>query len=440
MKKKFAYPFLLLFLIILILLPTLLSTSFGKPFFVRALQHKLHATINIEKLQLSWLGPQKLENISFSNPYTTGSVETLTSNVPFWSLSRMSDTFLLENGTFSFPSYSGGKLERINAKVIGKNIQATGVTSEGGSFKVQGNIDSQEDFDLTGHFQKIPTIALDGLLQSKDLLYKVLGPTFNLNGAFTYQKHLGTLSLDFSSLNGQASLSASMADHILTLKEPLMATLRITENFSNDFDNIPKIATQDPIILRIMTQDFQLPFDPFSLKHLQIGNASLNLGKIQVQSDQSIRSLLKLFKNVTLSQHIPIWFSPVNWKINKGVLEIGRIDALVANAIHLCAWGQIDLLRDDIEMMIGIPSDTLEQFFGIQSLSKNYVLGIPVRGSLKNPELVTGPAIAKITAMSASQQLPVPGGKIFGRVVQTFTQATEGEKAPPPNRPFPWEK
>ena len=421
MKK---WLLLLVVVLLIALLPNILSTVLGKPIFEKALRNQFRVEVSIDKLHLSWLGPQKLDGIVFTDAQLSGSIASFISDVPFWALSQMSKAFILENGEVSFPQ---GKLENIQAKVHGKNIQATGATSAGGSFTIHGQMHAQDDFDLTADLQKIPTIVLDKLSPS---LEKILGPTFTLNGALTYKNKSGTLTCALASPNAHGSLKAAIADHVLTLQEPLIATLQI-----------PNI-TQEPVIVRVMTDGFRCPFDPFSLKALHVESANLNLGKIRIQNSPQIRSLLKVFKNVNIGETVPVWLTPVSLKIENGVLEVGRIDALVADAIHLCAWGQMNVVKDTLDMRLGIPADTLEKFFGVGNLSKNYVLSMPVRGSLQEPELISAPAIAKLTAISVSDKLPIPGvgGKVFGGLVKAFAQSSEDEKAPPPNRPFPWEK
>ena len=55
-------------------------------------------------------------------------------------------------------------------------------------------------------------------------------------------------------------------------------------------------------------------------------------------------------------------------------------------------------------MTLGIPSDTLKKAFGIKNLPKNYVMTMPIRGLTQKPEIVTGPAVAKIAALIAASQ------------------------------------
>ena len=167
------------------------------------------------------------------------------------------------------------------------------------------------------------------------------------------------------------------------------------------------------------------------------------MGQVRARTGKSLRSLLTLLKSQKIGKEVNIWFSPVSFKVENGLMETGRMDALLADAIHICTWGNIDLLHDRIEMFLGLPADTLANSFGIKNLSRNYVLKIPIQGSTKDPDIATGPATAKIAAMVAAQQIPKvggTGGKVFGGLLNVLTRAKEDEDVPPPNRPFPWEK
>ena len=60
--------------------------------------------------------------------------------------------------------------------------------------------------------------------------------------------------------------------------------------------------------------------------------------------------------------------------------------------------------------------------------------------SLQNPEISTGPAAAKIATLLAGQQLSKKAGP-FGTLIDKVNPLNlDDQDAPPPNRPFPWEK
>lgn len=445
MKKWFLL--LLIFILLLIgFFPFIASTTLGKPFFIQLIKTKVKGDITIEKLDLSWLGPQRFENISLANQDVSADVALITSNVPFWKLSHLGNSFTLQDGTFSFSAYEGAEITNVQALINGNNLKATGSTPQGGSLSIRGTIQSDENFDITADLKQIPTIAIDQLLKLNGLAYKTLGMTLNANGACTFTKNQGSISMVLTSPNFKGSINAAITNGILTLNEPLNATLQVSKELTevllqHTSDKIiTGLETKNPFILRILTPGFSCPIKPFRFDQLEVGAASLDLGQVRVQSGESLHFLVKLFKNKDFGKNIDIWFTPVAFQIQNGVIELGRMDALLSRSIHLCTWGDIDVKKDKLHMFLGLPADTLQESFGIQTLSRNYVLKIPVHGSLNNPKFDTGPAIAKIATMTASQQIPTKGGKIFGGIVNVFTQAQDDGDAPPPNRPFPWER
>jgi hypothetical protein len=138
------------------------------------------------------------------------------------------------------------------------------------------------------------------------------------------------------------------------------------------------------------------------------------------------------------TKQMSVWFTPLSFSIENGVLHSGRMDALIANSVHLCTWGSIDLQTQKLHMYLGIPADTLKSAFGLKNLSANYVLKIPIRGSVKDPDLKTNSATAKIAAMVAAQQIPKKGA-VLGGLVNAFAQSKEEKDIPPAKHPFPWE-
>jgi hypothetical protein len=131
-----------------------------------------------------------------------------------------------------------------------------------------------------------------------------------------------------------------------------------------------------------------------------------------------------------------LWFTPLFFNLHEGLLETSRVDFLIDQKIHICTWGTIDYLNDQLDMFVGLPADTLQQSFGIQKLPDAYVMKIALTGTMKKPKLATHAAAAKIAALLAAQKsshnwLSTGVFSLFGGI---------DTSVPPPNRPFPWEK
>ncbi len=165
--RKTLIVLLLLVCLVFFFLPQLLSTSMGKRFLEDALETKFRSKITIGSAHLSWLGPQVFQKVTFSNPDTSGKIESVSSNVPLWSLSEFGNAFDLKNGIFTFPQVGDLSVGPVNAKFSGHAIDAVGTASQGGSFTIAGKIYSKTDFDLKAHFKNMPSVPRRSVHPSK---------------------------------------------------------------------------------------------------------------------------------------------------------------------------------------------------------------------------------------------------------------------------------
>lgn len=419
-------------LAIVAFLPKIASTPLGKPFFVKALEVKSQSKVEIGSLNLSWFGPQKFRQLKWSHDSITGTLEELEIATPFWSFSG---PFHLKNGSIR---YQGGQVEQIEGQLQGNAFELKGITLQG-HIALKGRIDSKLHFHIAIDVKNFPSIIIDQRLEP------ILGPTLDLDGLVSMDQGKGTVHLDVSAANLKTSLRGFFTEQAITLRDPLMATFRLTPELSALLlkDANPLFLTgleaQNPITLRIEPKDFSFPM-PFALDKLNVGQATLNLGQVKCQNGKSLAAIISLLKATRLSEakQMNSWFTPVQFRISKGILEAGRMDALLADSIHVCTWGKINLLNDRIDMILGLPADTLEHFFGIANLPPHYVLKVQVRGSTQDPDIVKGPAVAKIAALIAAGQIPKKG--FLGGVAELFSSPKEDKDVPPAKHPFPWEK
>lgn len=244
-------------------------------------------------------------------------------------------------------------------------------------------------------------------------------------------------------LQGHISLKGMITEHGMQLSEPLIARIRLTPEMSalllKDANPlfVTGISAENPVTLRIEPTDFFFPF-PYSLEKLKVGKAILDLGKVRSQNGESLRTIIALLKAGSLpnASVMNIWFTPVSFQIDRGILRAGRLDALLADSIHICTWGNIDLLKDRLDMTLGLPADTLKKAFGIKNLPDNYVMKVGVQGTTGSPIIDKTAAAAKIAALIATSQIPKKG--ILGGLSDLFSKKEEAD-VPKANRPFPWE-
>lgn len=425
--------FTLIFIVlaILIFLPKIASTPLGKPFFVKALEKKSQSKIAIGSLELSWFGPQKFHQIEWNHDAIAGTVEELEIAAPFWSFSG---PFHLKNGSVT---YQGGRIDQIGGQIEGNDFQLTGATLQG-HLSLKGKIYSKLHFHIQIDVKNFPLIVLGQQLD------QILGPTLNLDGFVTLNEGKGTIHLDISAANLKTSLNGFLTEQALTLQDPLTAHIRLTPALSalllKDANPLflTSIESNNPVTLRIEPKDFAFPI-PFSLEKLKVGQATLDLGQTKCRNGKSLATLIALLKAPDLSnaKQMSAWFTPISFQIDRGIVKTGRMDALLADSIHICTWGDIDLIKDRLKMVLGLPADTLKRSFGIENVPDNYVLKIDVRGSTQEPEILKVAAAAKIAALIAANGAPKK--TFFGKFAELFSHSKEEKDVPPPHRPFPWE-
>ncbi len=421
------------FILLILLIPSILSSFLGKPLFLLILKKHFESDIHIEQVHLTWLGPQTFHLITFSNNELKGSIQDLSSTVPFWQLKKVKQSFQLTNGTLTLPEDPQHSLHNVSITFQKNIIQANGKIMDG-SLAIEGTLDPNQ-FHVTAQVQNFPTKILDPFVNH---LSSILGHLISFNGSYSYKNNIGSFTGQFSSSNIDGSINGQLQNQVFTLKNPLSLVIHLKKELSEYLIHqmhlpISSITARNPIFLTIFPENTKISFKTF-----EIGKGILDLGKINLESQKIYLSLKKLFKNVALSAQIPFWFTPILFEWGKNDLLIDRFDVLIANSIHLCSWGNIN--HQNLDMMLGIPQDTLSRFFHLDNLNESFVLKIPVHGTLQEPDLDAGSALAKIISLSTTQELPGKTGKIFGKVVSKITQKKEEKNTPPPHRPFPWEK
>ncbi|MBF8263366.1 MAG: hypothetical protein HW387_1031 [Parachlamydiales bacterium] len=457
-------------LLFIVFFPQIASTAGGKRFFLESIQSKTHTTVTADKLTLSWFGPQQFSNLTFHSEELTGSIDELRVSVPLWSMlslfelkkmHRIHGDASIVNGSFhltsaQFPSVQldamqgSVRLHQGSADIAfdGKSLQDSGP----GSFSLQGQIKSLSDafkeFSLRGELIDFPTLAIGRILSARysfdeNLLIKILGNTINLQGSASKSENNGLIDLTFNAPNLDLTVHGNLENDDLTIRQPVIATFRLTPELSvwilKDINPlfITGIEAKSPLHLRIEPSRFRCPLSSFHLQHLQIGQGTLEMGRIHCQNTGALSSLIGLLKERSSSgSMIDVWFTPLQFSFINGELKTGRMDALINESIRICTWGNINLIDDQMDMILGLTAETLKNSFGIKNLPAEYVLKIPLTGSTRNPSLATGSATAKIAALLAAQK--TTHHWLSGSILGIFSQ-TEGN-VPPPNRPFPWEQ
>lgn len=435
---------------------------------------KTNTKVQVGELQLTWFGPQSIRHVKITSDKADISFDQLNCTLPLWDLAKLrshpsllyqkESTFDLINGHIDLhaPEYPPVSFDNLSAVIttlkqknsldleihstlLSAGKQQTGTIDVSGSiFNVFGN--NKVSCDLKAILDNFPSYALEFLLpQDKRALRSFLGDTDTIVLEAHFKEGNGPVTCSIQSSNLQTKINGLLTDNILTLQESITAAFTLNDNITTYLTGkinpffITAFKAQNPIYLRIEKEGFSAPLSPFDFAKMQIGSASLDMGKIRCKNGGTLTMAVSLMKFhfPTGVNEMNIWFTPVDFSLKDGILHSGRMDMLLADSIHLCTWGNVDLNTDKLDMILGITSDALQKSFGIKNLPENYVLQVPIKGTRQNPQINVAAGAAKITALIASNA----GGKA-GAIIGGVVGAVSGKKdqnVPPPKRPFPWE-
>jgi len=394
--------------------PYLFSIYPLKRIVEKKIENQVNGHVTIDHVRFSWVGPQRLEGVHILTPQINGVIDLASSTVPFWRIG----------------SFVAG-LEQINGSGM------TNAKGESGRFSVDAVRLPTQETTVQFSATQMPTHAILQLLRLDSSLVSAIGPNFNAKGSTSFLNNAGQFDLDFSSPYTQASLKTQFTPREITLREPLTLACYLTPELTQLLTNGSlSLESKTPTRLRIEPEGFSYP-RPFSLERLQIPTASLDLSRVILEHAKLAPLAAMLKANSLTASQIDMWLTSVDCSLKNGRFEMGRIDALLADSIHLCGWGKVDLIKDKLNLIFGIPADTLASSLRINNLSSTYVLQVPVTGSLHNPNIDANSATAKIALLIAGNQVKKQGG-VLGGVATVIGKVSE-DKSPPPKRPFPWE-
>lgn len=460
MKNKKFYLILLISILILFtilfFLPKIFSTRVGTNFLLKRIENKIPAQIEIESFNFSWLGPQKITKMTFKDANLDLKVDSIVSNVSLFSFYKSLHTYKKLNFFanteiknldvyFHFPNRPKASIYNVFASIkAGKtkisSIKINGKTKE--ASKV-GNINAEFDFKDNKIYSKItgttiPTIGVDELLffnkkKYKNILDQILGPSFDIEINSTLENQKGPINIDFKSTYSKTKLNLFYQKDSITLNENALLTIDLPGINPTFLKNITYIKSEKPITISILKNGFEIPI-PFKLENIKLKLATIDLSK-QIVSNTGIIKTLTTFAKMPSTDTVLFWFTTLNLNVENKTLFFDRMDFLVNNEIHLCSWGKVDLFDHHLKLNLGLPTDTLESVFNIENLPNDYVIKIPINGTIENPKIDAKSATSKIIALSTLQK-----AKGFGSIIGgVLTRLKKEEKAPNAKKPFPWE-
>ncbi|MGM0440756.1 MAG: hypothetical protein ACQEP8_06570 [Chlamydiota bacterium] len=312
---------------------------------------------------------------------------------------------------------------------------------------------SDAKINLHGQAANFPVIFFELLLgltsDYQQHIRTFLGNKFTANTSVELNRMEGNLQLDFQSSKSQLHINSQLADHKISLKEALMAQIKVSPELGDLFLSninpllISAINSENPITLKIEPQGFIIPLAPFNMQEVQVKQGQLNLGKLNLKNQGPLGLLIGFlkFQRIHNQDNINLWFTPLDFEINNGLAHYERMDGLVADEFRIATWGNVDLKTNVIDMRLGLPAETLNKAFELPKLSKDYMMQIPMKtieGSVK----IDWSSASKRLGILLAKQKGGDIGRVLGGVFESVNDTAQEDQQPVPplKYPLPWEQ
>lgn len=347
----------------------------------------------------------------------------LTKNISF----SIDGEHILENNEITYPFAIKGQAENL--------------------FKSSGELNRDNlSVALDTTFQQFPAqffgqfIGIDKLIT--DRISVILGQKINADIHTKIDQWQGPILANLSGENGTISLDGKINRGFLTLNKNFHSQIALTPEFGKvileDIFPLAKglLKADNPLTIDIEAKGFTLPLRNFDVSKVQVGKASLELGKVYFKKEGQLGTILSLF-NKERSEVIPVWFTPLYLNINNGIINLQRLDMLIMDAYPIATWGKVNLASDKVNMIVGLTGRALKNGFNIQGLGQDYIMQIPYKGAIGNAAIDKKKAMAKIAALVASSQ--GKEGFLIGAALHIVSGGLSEEKSPSPTtNPLPW--
>lgn len=476
-------------------IPTMISTETGQQFTLRLLLLPFPNTTTAKKVEVSWFGPQKLEQIAMDNPEKGMNLtcDSIVLKDTLFSLAWRGfspSTISIDNLNAHFNDLNALKVPSDVTKIIGNeltvhlqsapeeeynrlianpisislaneqiSLQSTGELQSGSIQFTQDTlisyyfIEPQSKERLTLiisitppqnpiRLKNWPNLMLSGfasLATQNQLQHPIITTNFELKLEKTLANNREVQFVDFDLYNDDLSLKieGNISNDILTLRSPAVAEMNV-----NALLKQPELAkrspfnlissTTNPLKLNIAPQGFQIPFN-FDLKKLQAESLQLELGMIAFKREGPLSKILQKF-NSSSNEPFMVWFTPTYMSVRDGVVTLNRTDLLLMHTYPLATWGTIDLIQDRLRLILGVPADALAKFYQLPFFKSKEMITLPVVGSIKSPKIDTSNFELKLSALTA-KTIGGVAGQIIGSAVDL---SSNSEPIPAPTSVVPW--
>lgn len=339
------------------------------------------------------------------------------------------------------------------------DMQASGHTDQGNptawnmvgvlnnGFLPDGSVNRQDlSMALDANIQSLPIsllcqfVCVDPKLKLK--IETVLGSKIDGKIKTQLQRMNGPLFVEVIGDNARFVVDAYLNQGIMTLNQDLTAQLSVPPQLGEYVlkDLIPvlsgMLSADHPINLTISKDGFAIPLRDPTVTNIAIGSAVLDMGKVHFSGESQIAKVLNLLTPATSDQLV--WITPAYFSLNQGLLRLQRVDMLISDRYPIAAWGDADIGRDRVNMVVGLSGSAISKAFNVPRISNVYFLQLPLKGKLSNPSIDKTKAIARISALVAQSQGGAEG-LVLGTVLDIASGGlTENAIPSPTTNPLPW--
>lgn len=271
----------------------------------------------------------------------------------------------------------------------------------------------------------------------------VLGSAIDTEINVRFQNLEGPVLANLKGQNGRIFLDGRLSNGMLTLNKPFEMEVVVTPELGQSIlqEAFPILSgvqsAEKPIQIVIQPNQFMFPLKTFDPAFIQISQAVVNLGKMTFSNSGNLAEILSLLRPPA-HESLLVWFTPLYFSIDNGRVNIQRMDLLLMDRFPIAIWGKVDLVKDKVDMTVGLSGIALGQALGIRGLDDADMLQLPLKGSSNKVGVDKRRAAARITALMAQSQKNVPGALIGTVLDIAGGRLMENAPPPPTTDPLPW--
>jgi hypothetical protein len=344
---------------------------------------------------------------------------------------------VVANLSMSLQSRDNSKVTTQKSQV---NLTLTNAFDKDNSFQLQN-----AGIQLEGQLEQIPTSLILPLLQLSptdfEVAYASLGNSISTSLNLNLLQLQGVSSISVASPTLQLNLAGQITQGVLrptsqgTIKWDATPEFcqKVSQRIGVEKLNLKRIDA--PLHITIPVAGTSLPLYPFSLNNVNLGETTISIGKIFVNTTSSLQKGFNFLKIQGNSEELSTWLTPIYVDIRNGNFKIDRFDLLFGRAIHAVCWGQGSLPRDRIDCVLGITGSTISSIKHI-ALPAEYVFELPIVGKLSAPTIDWPLAATRYGALELSSLSR--GAGALGLAIDLFSKKGKSTQAPPLRQPLPW--